>query len=247
LDMDKDLSEMARGSYGYGRWEAPYWFIGPEQGMGDHEREDSESALEARVAAWIKLGRLDLNDCRKFHCEIGEKNWHCKEPVKLQKTWTPLLLTMMKFLDRPEDNESLRAYQRDQWGMLDEETCVIELSGLAAPKLKKAKANPFLPERIEAICQRMLTHRPELVVMYGRMQWKSWNAIAKAVTGRGFPDDTEHDLPKTSFLVHGRTILCRTPHPSRPIRVGTQYLVNEYWTRLGRKLRDLRNHPCHST
>jgi hypothetical protein len=26
--------EMARECYGYGRWAAPYWFIGPEQGQG---------------------------------------------------------------------------------------------------------------------------------------------------------------------------------------------------------------------
>src|SRR5258708_4897599 len=96
--MHENVNEMARRSFGYGSWAAPYWFIGPEQGMGEHEREDFESALEVRVAAWIKLGRLDLNDCRKFHCEIGEKNWHCKEPVNLQMTWRPLLLLLMAFL-----------------------------------------------------------------------------------------------------------------------------------------------------
>src|ERR1700676_215023 len=139
--MDKDLSEMARGSYGYGRWEAPYWFIGPEQGMGDHEREDSESALEARVAAWIKLGRLDLNDCRKFHCEIGEKNWHCKEPVKLQKTWTPLLLTMKipRSSRRQRELASLPTRSMGNAGRRDVRDRTL---GLGRPEIEKGKSEP---------------------------------------------------------------------------------------------------------
>jgi hypothetical protein len=29
-----ELAKMAEDFFGYGRWEAPYWFIGPEAGMG---------------------------------------------------------------------------------------------------------------------------------------------------------------------------------------------------------------------
>lgn len=126
---------MARENYGYGRWEAPYWFIGPEQGTGRHEKNDPEH-LEKRVKAWLDLGSHQLNDCREFHRRIEETKLHFKKPVNLQSTWKPLMLLMMTFLKRPVDNNSLRNYQRDRWGALDEkggETCVIELSGLAAP------------------------------------------------------------------------------------------------------------------
>ena len=56
--MDEEMCAMARGNYGYGRWEAPYWFIGPEQGMGQHEKTD----LTQRVEAWIELGQQELNE-----------------------------------------------------------------------------------------------------------------------------------------------------------------------------------------
>jgi hypothetical protein len=230
-DLDEETRAMARNSYGYGSWQAPCWFIGPEQGVGRHEKGDLESALGVRVAAWVKLGRLDLNDCGKFHCEIGEKNWHCKEPVNLQPTWRPLLLTLLTFLRASTDDEVLRAYQRDRWGRLDGETCVIELSGLAAPDLENANANPFLNERIQVICERIRTHQPRFVVMYGRMQRKSWCAIAKAVTGRLFPDGTETELPKTNILVHESTALVWTPAPT------AHGMKNEYWVRLGQRLR----------
>jgi hypothetical protein len=244
--MDENMLAMARGNYGYGRWEADYWFIGPEQGMGPHEKD-----LDQRVKAWLDLGSRELNDCREFHCRIRETRWHCKKPkVQLQRTWRPLLLLMMTFLDgqaedRKADNESLRIYQRDRWGSLEEkvgETCLIELSGLAAPNAKKAKdTGNLLPGRIGHMCGKIRDYRPELVVMYGREQKDSWNAIGRAIAGCEFPPDESapDQLPKTNVLRSGHTILVCTPHPSRPIKEGTLYLGNEYWTRLGRALRSL--------
>src|SRR5258708_1309949 len=230
--MDENLYEMARTSYGYGRWDAPYWFIGPEQGMGEHERNDSERALELRLSKWIKLGRLDLNDCRKFHCEIGEKNWHCKELVKLQKTWRPLLLLLMTFLGRSRDNEILRTYQRDRWGMLDGETCVIELSGLAAPNTGEATdTSAFLRDRIPVIRERIREHRPGFVVMYGLGQRPSYEQIAEAK----FPREPD------PFFCKGPTLLAMTPHPVARIKVEDKYVGNDYWIELGKKLRE---HHC---
>jgi hypothetical protein len=228
-DLDDEMQAMARNSYAYGTWRAPYWFIGPEQGMGRHERDDFECALKVRVAAWIKLGRLDLNDCRKFHCEIGEKNWHCKKPVNLQMTWRPLLLLLMAFLKREAEKETLRTYQRDRWGMLDGETCVIELSGIAAPNQQEATdTSRFLPERIELIRQRIRDHQPKLVVMYGHEQRESFEKIA----GRPFPPEPD------PVLSDGPTTLAFTFHPVSRICERGKYLGNQYWTRMGKKLRD---------
>jgi hypothetical protein len=77
VDMDKDLSATALGSFAYGSAieEAPYWFIGLE----------------------------------------------------------PMMLLMTTFLGGPADNDSRRTYQRDSWGSLNPDTCVIGRSGLAAP------------------------------------------------------------------------------------------------------------------
>ena len=83
--MTKDnalLHKMALECYGYGRWDAPFWFIGPEQGMG--ETDD----IRLRVATWLKLGAAEVCDCREFHETLGDFRWHgtpSKAPV-LQKT-----------------------------------------------------------------------------------------------------------------------------------------------------------------
>lgn len=213
--MDRDLSEMARQCFGYGRWEAPYWFIGPEQGQAPAENDD----LLPRLRAWHGLGRGELNDCRSFHALIGEKRWH-RELPRLQPTWRPLLLLLMTFLGRPTDNESLRRYQRDSWGTLTGEACVIELSGLAAHSLKVNREREcFREERITVIRARIHQHKPALVVMYGLSQSKDWNAIA----GQTFPPD--------NILKVGPTILAVTPHPT------SHGIPNTYWTQLGMKLR----------
>ena len=73
--MDDGIRKMALRSFGYGRWEAPYWFIGPEQGMGD----PAYDSLLVRVKAWRELGACELCDCREFRL-IGEKRWHHENP-----------------------------------------------------------------------------------------------------------------------------------------------------------------------
>src|SRR5579859_7409872 len=119
--MEHDFSEMARQSFGYGRWDAPYWFIGPEQGQSSAENDD----LTHRFKAWRDLGSPELCDLEEFHRAINEHSWH----RKLQRTWRPLMLLLMTFLEKRADKGSLLSYQRDEWGRAIGETCVIELSG----------------------------------------------------------------------------------------------------------------------
>ena len=136
MDDRKRELEMARRCYGYGRWEAPYWFLGPEQGKGRKEPPDNTR----RVEAWFELGATELCDCHDFHSLIGEKDWHREKP-NLQRTWRPLILVLKTFLDDLSNDdlsnkECLRNYQRTRWGRADGETCIIELSSLASKSLK---------------------------------------------------------------------------------------------------------------
>jgi len=219
--MNDDMLQMALRSYGYGRWDAPYWFIGLEQGQGPHETD-----LGLRLKAWLELGATELCDCREFHKRIGEVRWHFKNPVDLQPTWRPLMLLLMTFLGRPADNESLRTYQRDQWGNLAGETCVIELSGLAAPKLKApGDHNLFLTERVKVISERIQQHKLSLVIMYGRTQKNSWNEIAETAFGKSIPDD--------NVLMSDTTTLAVAEHP---VKHG---LPNAYWVDFGTRLKKL--------
>src|SRR5258707_14317960 len=171
--VDAGIPLMAKCSYGYGRWDAAYWFIGPEQGQSP-----DEPGLKKRLEVWEQFGRRELDDCRAFHDAICETRWHREKP-RLQFTWRPLMILLMTYLARPTDKESMRNYQRERWGALDGETCVIELSGLAAHNSGVSRDRRcFRQERIQFIRTQMLQYRPTLVVMYGKTQTEAWQAIA---------------------------------------------------------------------
>jgi hypothetical protein len=76
--MDNEIREMGRRCYGYGRWEAPYWFIGPEQGQARNENHD----LKLRCKAWLHCGGGELSDCSAFHDFMNQEagrlitEWH---------------------------------------------------------------------------------------------------------------------------------------------------------------------------
>ncbi len=214
--MNRDLTEMARSSYGYGRWAAPYWFIGPEQGQALEEGD-----LERRTEAWCYFGKRELDDCREFHLRICETRWH-KDKPPLQSTWRPLMILLGTFLARPTDRESLRNYQRDKWGSSGGETCVIELSGLAAHDLNVDRdRSSFRGERIRALQEKVQNYRPELVVMYGIYDKDVWQSISKCK----FEDK--------NVLKRDSTIFALAKHPV------SRGLSNAYWECLGKEARQL--------
>ena len=83
------IEEMARGCYGYGSWEAPYWYIGLEEGL--------DGALDDRIRAWQELGaETGLSDCRAFHRKIGVDKWHRNDgKAALQSTWKQLIRVLL--------------------------------------------------------------------------------------------------------------------------------------------------------
>jgi hypothetical protein len=151
------LETMAHDFYGYGRWSAPYWFIGMEP-AGDNNL--------LRAQAFSKLQSDDgVCDCKEFHEAIGVYDWHRTNPKPaLQRTWRRLIMLLASYLGADTGKESLRMYQRDHWGMKRGYTCVIDLCGLSSPKLKFEDVRS---ERIKKIRDKISENSPQLVVMYG--------------------------------------------------------------------------------
>jgi hypothetical protein len=224
LHTGSRIKDMACQCYGYGRWDAPYWFIGPEQGIALSED------IEYRVDAWHALNKSELSDCREFHELIKEQRWHRQKP-QLQKTWKQLILLLMVFKNKSTDNESRRLYQRDHWGMQNGETCVIELSGLPAHSYTKSKHQrvklfpqgefeKILERRINLIRERILENKPCLVVMYGLSEKKHFEKIAGQV------------FPSNGVMSLGSSTLALATHP-----VSFEGVKNRYWIELGKRLR----------
>lgn len=219
VEANPVLLEMARNHFGYGRWDAPYWFIGPEQGQKREENHD----LTLRLLAWQKLKCPELCDCAQFHREINQDDWHDKR--KLQPTWRKLIRLLKSFQGKSTDLDELRAYQSGSLGSVNGETCVIELAGLAANNyLVPRDRRAFRSERINTIKSYIGIHQPKFVVMYGRRDSDAWDEIA------------EREIPQRQIVVCGATALVAVPHP---ISRGT---TNQFWEALGAELRERVTH-----
>jgi hypothetical protein len=76
--------EMAEHWYGYGRWDAPYWFVGVEPG-GDK--------LEESAQRWRELGRGELLDIVAHLEGLYVKQFD--ERAKTQPTWGKLIWLLL--------------------------------------------------------------------------------------------------------------------------------------------------------
>ena len=229
--MEDLKARAAEHWFGYGRWGAPYWFVGKEPG----DIDDPEN-----YASWARLGGHDLIDCRDHDLEYRGKDrgvWHIGRDgsgPRLQPTWRPLIAMLLAYRGSSEyDREAIRAYQADCWGRVYGETCVVELSAAAARSTATPESRRLdhVEERIEVLKRKIALNSPEFVIFYGtgiapgldEPYATFWRRIAEA--------PLEESRPR---LV-GETAYCFTRHPS------SRGLRNGYWTGLGREIARIRS------
>jgi hypothetical protein len=209
-----DVEKMAKEFFGFGRWSAPHWFIGLEQGGGDNE---------GRAEAFKELQSDGLCDCKNFHLKIGESSWH-GENAEIQKTWGRLMRLLASFHGVYSEEVGLLDYQKNHWGMQGGDTCVIELLGLSAAglQIEMDRKKKYQAERIEAIRRKLAENTPKTVVMYGFTGEKQFQEIAR---GAG--------LARGEMVEHEKTLFIYVDHPTRQRRGNT----NSSWNDLGTKMR----------
>jgi hypothetical protein len=182
--------------------------------------KDGEDNLAARYDSWKQLGCAPVVDCEKHHRRFGFTRWHQSRPPT-QATWRQLIRLLLTYKGLSADTEAIRDYQRTKWGSATGETCVIELSGLAAPDMRTEQdRTTFLSRRTEQIREAALKHRPEFIVMYGGGHREVWERIA----GSHFDSNGMCRMSKT--------VAASALHPA------ARGLGNDYWVKLGRLLRN---------
>jgi len=212
---DSELAAMAEHFYGYGRWDTPFWFIGPEAGMG----KDGIDSIAARFESWQRLGGGGVVDCAAHHRGFGFTKWHDPRPPT-QPTWRQLIRLLLAYKGEATGVEVIRTYQWHRWGSEVGETCVIELSGVPAPNMGIAQdRTSFLSRRIERIRQEALKNAPAFIVMYGQGNRGEWEQIAGS------------KFDANGICRMGNTIAATALHPV------TRGLGNEYWVKLGQLMR----------
>jgi hypothetical protein len=208
-------TRAAREWFGYGRWSAPYWFVGMEPGGDDHPE---------LYTAWEAAGAGRLIDAAEHEVE-----WNLRVPARLQMhhfaskptiqkgTWQPLIHIVLGF--SAEDGDA-HAYQRDRLGRIDGDMALIELCSVAAKNLAvPSDRDRFMPERIAFIRRRLASNPVEIAVFYGTTYRDKYELVA----GGQFDAD--------GLRWRGATLCALITHPSRPTR------TYAFWREYGEMLR----------
>jgi hypothetical protein len=235
--MDRE-QEMAKHCFGYGRWDAPFWFIGPEQGMSD---DPGEKVF--RLEAWWNGGKwLELDDCIDFHRRLESlrppkrnkrgkiiDDWHGETP-NTQHTWSRLIQFLIGFGAHGVSNHL--EYQKHHWGTHAGLTCVAELSGLAAHNsaVKRERSN-FLPDRLIRLSEA-LNGKQEFVLLYGKTPAceTAWRHITHGAVNVG------HCSRGEAVYRKGRTLFVQAQF--HPAGNGQSY---EIWNRFGKEVKSLQH------
>jgi hypothetical protein len=204
--------------YGYGRWTAPFWFVGMEPGGTDDH---------ASYESWLRLGGGELIDCRAHHLDSNEHaptvvtEWHRDHEPPTQPTWRKLIQLLLAYEGKPTDMDAVREYQRAPWGSLDGETALIELSSLHAPSLaaEVEGRKSHRKDRIALIKRRLAEYQPKFAVFYGAGYRDEYEQIAGKFDANG-------------FVWSDATLCVLVRHP-----VGVGAPGEDFWIDLGRQVR----------
>lgn len=234
------LLRMAAEFYGYGSFDAPYWFIGTEPAGA------SLSEVRGKLASWKNLGLGPVVCNRLHHLRFGFTTWHSDNPP-LEPTWRVLMLAFLSFDGRYTDNESakrmMRKEQARRFGCAGGTTALLDLGGLPAvshkdwrygnlglPELrtKPVYEQHFFEKRARFLQAQALERQPQFVWMYGKLTeyMPYWKIIANG------------DL--TRARVAGLTYWCRKT--SCTTFIATDHATawgptNLDWVALGKTLR----------
>ena len=209
----------SRDWYGYGRWAAPYWFIGMEPGGAD----DAKS-----YEAWEALGADDLIDCRAHHMSSTNPlwtKWHLKDRPPTQPTWRRLIQLMLAYQGEPTCLDRVREIQRSDWGSLTGKVALLEVSAIHSPSLSKVDLeSPLVKDRLRILRKRLAKDEPEFAVFYGL----GYQRYYESVVGEAFDDD--------GFTWCGPTLCALTPGPTSAR--GDAWGRAEWWIAKGNEIRD---------
>ena len=235
---DQLLEAFVNGFYGFGTYQARYWFVGMEEGGGN-----TLEAISKQLDIWDKWGRKELIDVAEYAREMNITHWYGDRP-RLQPTWKHLIRIFLTAEGKSVDAETMRQYQKSLWGTREGNTCLLELLPLPAPSIsswlyREISTLPYLasrktyreyvtPFRIAHLQNRILQHQPKAVILYGSGYDNYWKSIAGI-------NSWERSSEGVSFAINNSTIFISSMHP---VAHGA---TNEYFYCIGRLIAELKS------
>ncbi|HSM70556.1 MAG TPA: hypothetical protein VK851_03350 [Anaerolineales bacterium] len=230
---DTLLLQFANTFYGYGNYQAPYWFLGMEEGGGN-----SIDEINRRFSTWEMRGAMELEDVAEYHIALGFPEFFSSKS-KIQNTWGKQIRFIFGVNNKPVDTEIVRDYQRDAWGRKSSNNCIIELFPLPSPgtgdwiygeasnldilKDRKTYRNSFFPTRIKHIQHTIEEFQPKVICAFSFTYMNYWEVL----TGGKFYENEKENYFSNSI---GNTKIVVLQHPAaRGVR-------SEYFYNVGRSV-----------
>ncbi|SDY88399.1 hypothetical protein [Citreimonas salinaria] len=230
------LERFVETFWGYGRFDAPLWFVGMEEACGRHD-------FPLRFSAWRRRGERTIDDAAEYHREINAGSLF-SQGAPLQKTWDKLIRCQLAAFGKPAGKETARRFQVEKLGRVTpstDPTCLIELMPLPSPSQKdwwiseytdleylqsrKLYMREILPRRIEALNGLIAQYTPKAVVFYGMGYRRSLEKITGALK--------KSERMSRLFEAKGdQTRFFLTAHPT------FHGMSNDHFIELGDRLRD---------
>lgn len=237
---DQLLETFINGFYGYGNYQAPYWFIGMEEAGGATEQE-----IARQLEIWDMWGRDELLDVVEYAREMDITSWYGDKPA-LQRTWRNLIRALLTAKGQAVDNEVMRQYQKTEWGTKSGETCLLELLPLPSPSIghwiygqistlpylatREAYLQYVVNSRVSQLQERVTRYQPKAVVCYGAGYRSYWKKIAKVESWKYSPKGVNYAaINSTLFII--------TKHPTRS--------TNEHFNNIGNLIAEFQSQRSH--
>jgi hypothetical protein len=184
------LSAFIDTFFGYGNLDAPYWFVGKEEGGGKDLVENFR-----RVLTWEALGKGMTVDSIDNHQRLGFSE---HQLTRIQPTWTKLIQILLVLEGKdPLSKDLRREYQRHRLGRLSGDNCCVELMPMASRstslwlwheiflkhfgyKDRNDYFSQVCPNRRARLKELISMHKPKVVVFYSSQQnyISEWSLIS---------------------------------------------------------------------
>jgi hypothetical protein len=183
---DALLEQFMQTFFGYGTFQARYWFVGIEECGGE-----SFESIAGQLMEWSDAGKPKLMPLKPKKGDIDP-------------TWGPLIQIVLAAQGQVATPSKIRKYQVKSLGKQDGDTCLLNLLPLPVPspsdwlyaefsdlqdlKSRFRYSERTSPRRAHNLRSLIAKHRPAVVVFYGQEQRDSWRQIA----GVEFEAQEEH-------------------------------------------------------
>lgn len=199
--------------------------------------------IARQLDIWDKHGRQELLDVAEYACEMNITRWYGDRP-KLQPTWKHLIRIFLTAEGQPVDADTMRQYQKNVWGTIDGNTCLLELLPLPAPNIgswlyREISSLPYLASRktyreyvvssrIAHLQDRIMQYHPKAVIFYGSGYDSYWKRVAGI-------DSWEKTSEGVGFGMSNYTLFISSKHP---VAHGA---TNEYFYSIGKLIVELKS------